>query len=362
MPLCLKFFHFFSFFLSKTVFRSPSLAFRNLFFLVLFLAATSLSAQPGSALLAYQTADPLDSLADQHFLKPATSFNGRRFRIAAGTGLLLYSGASYGLWQTWYANYPRSSFQTINDLPEWLQMDKPGHAFTAYQYARFAFAGARWTGMSRPNARYTAIGVSTLLQTTLEVFDGFSAQWGFSWSDIAANTVGTGLFIAQDLVWREQRVLFKVSSNLRPIPDIPITNGNGAEGNVGDVVRLRYGSGLIERYLKDYNNQTIWLSANLRSFSPQARALPPWLNVAVGYGAENVYGAYGNTWRIGEQSFSYNAPRYRQWFLSPDIYFSRIPTQKRWLRLVLGALDFFKLPAPTLEYSQGTFKGRWLMW
>ncbi len=362
MLLCLIFFFFSSFYLPKIVFPGTRRIFWSLLLLTFFSTAANLSAQSSSAILAYQTADPLDSLADQHFLRPALSFDSQRFRIAAATGLLLYSGASYGLWQTWYANYPRSGFQTINDLPEWLQIDKPGHAFTAYQYARFAFAGARWTGMSRPAARYTAAGVSTLLQTTLEVFDGFSAQWGFSWSDVAANTVGTGVFIAQDVVWKEQRILFKASSNLRPIPDIPVINSNGAEGNVGDVVRLRFGTGLVERYLKDYNNQTIWLSANLRSFSPQAQSIPPWLNVAVGYGVENVYGAYGNSWQIDGQSFSYNAPRYRQWFLSPDIYFSRIPTQKRWLRFAFGVLDFFKLPAPTLEYSQGSFKGRWLMW
>ncbi len=328
----------------------------------LLLLGSPLVAQSTAQLAAYQTADPLDSLADQHFLRPAATFNKQRFWKASASGTLLYSGATYALWQTWYANYPRASFQTINDWPEWLQMDKPGHAFTAYQYARFAFAGARWTGMSRPAARYTALGVSTLLQGTLEMFDGFSAQWGFSWSDIAANTVGTSLFILQDVAWKEQRILFKVGSNLRPIPDVPIINRNGVEGNLGDAVRLRYGTGLVERFLKDYNNQSSWLSFNLRSFAPKASAIPPWLNLAVGYGIENVYGAYGNTWRINGQSFSYNEPRYRQWFLSPDLYFSRIPTQKRWLRFTFGILDFFKLPAPTLEYSQGKFSGRLLMW
>jgi len=66
------------------------------------------------------------------------------------------------------------------------------------------------------------------------------------------------------------------------------------------------------------------MSANPRSFFPQSK-IPVWLNVAVGYGVENVYGAYGNIWREGDEIFLYEPERYRQVFLSPDIYFSRIP-------------------------------------
>ncbi|MEL6356010.1 MAG: DUF2279 domain-containing protein, partial [Bacteroidota bacterium] len=284
-----------------------------------------------------------------------------RFYTAAGVGTVIYTGATLALWQSWYADFPRGPFQTFNDWPEWLQMDKAGHAFTAYQYSRYVFAAARWTGQKRSSARISAFAVSTMLQGTIEVLDGFSPQWGFSWSDIAANTLGSTFFLAQDLLWKEQRILFKVSNNLRPIPDIPVINSNGAESNLGYIVRERFGDNLTERYLKDYNNQTIWLSANLRSFAPQS-TIPHWLNLAVGYGAENVYGALGNIWNVDGEGFRYPEERYRQWFLSPDIYLSRIPTKKRWVRLLLGTLDFFKFPAPTLEYSNGGFKGRWLMW
>ncbi|MEM9835642.1 MAG: DUF2279 domain-containing protein [Bacteroidota bacterium] len=309
----------------------------------------------------YTFRDPLDTLIDQHILRPAPSFNPKRFWIATGTGTILYTATSYALWQTWYADFPRSSFQTINDWPEWLQMDKAGHAFTAYQYSKMAYAAANWTGLAPVKSRWTAFGVSTLFQSTLEMMDAYSAEWGFSWTDVAANTVGSGLFLAQDILWNEQRILLKVSNDLRPIPDVPIINGNGVEGNLGDVVRLRYGTGLVERYLKDYNSQTIWISANLKSFSPRSN-LPDWLNLAVGYGAEDVYGALGNNWTINGQGFGYAPKRYRQVFLSPDVYFSRIPTRKRWVRFILGTLDFFKLPAPALEYSRGRFRAHWFMW
>lgn len=305
--------------------------------------------------------DPLHQTANDNWLKPADTFNRRRFYISAGTGAALYGAASVGLYQTWYADFPRSSFQSFDDWPEWNQMDKAGHTFTAYIFSRYAFAGSRWAGLKRPAARWAAFGVANLLQGTIEVMDGFSAEWGFSWSDLGANVAGSLIFTAQDMAWQEQRILLKVSNDFRPHPDIPITNRNGATSNLGNISRERFGDNFAERFLKDYNAQTIWMSANPKAFLPKSN-LPVWLNVAVGYGSENVYGALGNSWRENGQSFRYEPERYRQFFLSPDIYLSRIPTKKRWVRLVLGALDFIKLPAPALEYSQGKFKGHWLMW
>lgn len=310
----------------------------------------------------YLQVDPLDSLNDYHaLLRPASIYDSGRFWLVSGTGTALYGAVTYGLYKTWYSEFERGPFRTINDWPEWMQMDKGGHVFTAYQYSRFAQAAGEWTGMKKRKAAWAAFGVSTLLQTTLEMLDAYSTQWGFSWSDVGANTLGAGLHLGQELIWQEQRVLVKISSTLNGPPDIPVTNFSGAQSNVSVPSRLRYGTGIVERYLKDYNEMTVWLSVNPRSFARQSK-FPSWLNVAVGAGAQNVFGAYGNVWTDNGQNFSYDGPRYRQWFLSPDIYFSRIPTKKRWVRLLLGTLDFFKLPAPALEYSQGSFKGRWLMW
>ena len=305
--------------------------------------------------------DPLAGRAEDNWLRPDTTFNRGRFYLAAGTGAALYGAASVGLYQAWYADFPRTGLHSFDDWPEWNQMDKAGHVFTAYMFSRYAYAGARWAGLRRPASRWAAFGVANLLQATIEVLDGYSAQWGFSWTDLGANVAGSLVFTAQDLAWQEQRILLKVSNDLRPVPDEPLVAANGAEGNLGYVVRQRFGTNVFERYLKDYNAQTIWASVNLRAFAPRS-GLPPWLNLAAGYGVEDVYGAYGNGWVQNGASFRWPRARYRQYYLSPDVYFSRIPTRKRWVRLVLGVLDFVKLPAPALEYSRGRLRGHWLMW
>ena len=329
-------------------------------FLLLFtlgIVAPTLSAQ--GLRYDYTQRDPLAEIAGDNWLKPADELHRARFRTAAGIGIGAYAAAGVGLYAIWYKDYELEPFHLFNDWPEWEQMDKAGHAFTAYFFSRTAFAGLRWAGLKRPAARYTALGVANLLQGTIETMDGFSAKWGFSLGDMGFNLGGSLLFTVQDAVWHEQRILMKVSNDFRPIPDVPL--GKDGEGNLGYVVRTRFGENIFERYLKDYNAMTIWLSANPAAFFPQSR-LPQWLNVAVGYGAEDVYGAYYNTWRENGVGYGYrNGDRRRQLFLSPDIYLSRIPTRKRWVRLVLGILDFVKVPAPALEYSRGDFHFHWLM-
>ena len=309
----------------------------------------------------YRQRDPLAGIAPDNWLTPADTLHRARFRTSVAVGTGLYLAAGTGLYAAWYKDYELQKFHFFNDWPQWEQMDKAGHVYTAYFFSRNAFAGLRWAGLKRPAARYAALGIANLLQGTIETMDGFSSNWGFSVTDLGANVAGSLVFTLQDIAWKEQRMVLKVSHDLRPVPNVPVTNAKGATSNLGVPVRERFGDNLLERYLKDYNAQTIWLSVNPKSFARQS-GLPDWLNVAVGYGVEDVYGAYFNSWRDGGQSFSYQRDaRRRQWFLSPDVYFSRIPTRKRWVRMVLGFLDFVKVPAPALEYSEGRWYGHWIM-
>ena len=48
------------------------------------------------------------------------------------------------------------------------------------------------------------------------------------------------------------------------------------------------GSNLLEEILKDYNGQTYWFSANIYSFLHDESLFPKWLNVALGYGGEQM--------------------------------------------------------------------------
>lgn len=113
-----------------------------------------------------------------------------------------------------------------------------------------------------------------------------------------------------------------------------------------------FGKSLSERMIKDYNGQTYWLSANLRDFMPKSK-LPSWVNVALGYGAEGMFGARGNIGTDGHGNIfnRTDVTRYRQLYISPDIDLTKIKTKRTLVRLALVALNSFKFPAPSLEYN-----------
>ena len=119
-----------------------------------------------------------------------------------------------------------------------------------------------------------------------------------------------------------------------------------------------FGNSWYERMLKDYNGQTYWLSFNLHSFFREA-GLPVWLNVAIGYGAEGMFGGFENKWEEGDPGFPVDRTdikRYRQWYLAPDIRFSNIKTSKKGLKFLFEFLDAFKFPLPALELSGGKLR------
>jgi hypothetical protein len=87
--------------------------------------------------------------------------------------------------------------------------------------------------------------------------------------------------------------------------------------------------------------------------------LPSWLNIAVGYGADGMFGSKSNDWVdpvTGEVVDLNHIPRLRQWYLAPDIDFTRIKTNKKWVRSVFYALNAIKLPAPALVLSNGNLR------
>ena len=81
---------------------------------------------------------------------------------------------------------------------------------------------------------------------------------------------------------------------------------------------------------------------------------PSWLSIAVGIGADEIYGAYGNVWTTdaGDQLFLSNYSRYKQYYLSLDIDTARIKTNNPFLKTVFSAIRWIKIPAPTLEWSE----------
>ncbi|WP_315815813.1 DUF2279 domain-containing protein [Paraflavitalea speifideaquila] len=91
-------------------------------------------------------------------------------------------GGSYiALNKAWYADYPKESFHFFNDNGEWLQMDKAGHVWTAYQMSRVSGALWKWAGLSAAKSAWLGGISGVAYQSIIEIQDGFSSEWGFSW-------------------------------------------------------------------------------------------------------------------------------------------------------------------------------------
>lgn len=279
-------------------------------------------------------------------------YNKKRIRFVTAANIVFYGGTLIGLNAIWYAKYPRSGFHFFNDDAEWLQVDKVGHLYSAYTESRTSMESWRWAGLPRKQRIWIGGLSGVAYQSIIEILDGFSSQYGFSPGDFTANILGSGMFIAQEFAWDDQKIKLKFSFHKK----------NYGEADLNARANDLFGKTEIERFIKDYNAQSYWLSANIQSFFP-GTSLPRWLSVAAGYGAEGMFGARSNifTDKNGNVIDRSDIKRYRQWYLSPDIDFTKIRTNKKGLKVLFFVLSAFKFPAPTLEYSKGNFKGHWIV-
>lgn len=262
----------------------------------------------------------------------------RDVKIVVGTELALYAVSMTGLYFAWYADYPQSNFHFYNDNGEWMQMDKIGHGVTSYLVGSFGYEMLRDAGLDEKRSIWLGGTLGLAFLTTVEVFDGFSSEWGFSWGDMAANTLGAGLFIGQQFLWHEQRITLKYSFHTTEFADYR-----------PDVL----GSNFLQQTIKDYNGQTYWASFNFKSlFLNKESKFPAWLNFAFGYGATGMTGGYENALEHNGKPIPYY-DRKRQFYFSLDVDFTKIPTNNKVLKYTFKVLNIFKLPFPTLEYNTG---------
>ncbi len=263
-----------------------------------------------------------------------------------GGEAVLYAGAMTGLYTLWYKDYPASAFHFFNDGAEWQQTDKVCHAAASYYVGRLGYDALRLAGADEKKSVWLGGTIGLFFLTTVEVFDGFSAEWGFSSFDMLANVAGAGLFVGQQLAWKEQRLMLKYS--FRPT-DYPSYRPD------------LLGENYLSQAVKDYNGITVWLSANMRSFFPQAGLLPRWLNIAAGYGATGMTGGFANHAFDKSGNPIPEFERYRRFFLSLDVDLSKIPVKSKFLKTAFEVIGFIKVPFPTLEIdSRGGVKGHWV--
>jgi uncharacterized protein YfiM (DUF2279 family) len=266
-------------------------------------------------------------------LQTYDTFVSKRFAV---TNLVIgstWTASVFGLQNAWYKNSQSNNFHFFDDASNWMQMDKAGHFYTTAKLSLLTSDCYKWAGVNPKKAAITGSLIGLGYQTTLELFDGYSTDWGFSWSDMTANVVGAGFFLAQDLLWNEQRFIPKFSYHP--------TEYAAYRPSV-------LGSNFQERLLKDYNGQTYWIS-----FSPahiqRFQSLPKWLCVSFGYSVDQKL--------VGDKDSYLGFQAQREWLFSLDIDFSQLKTKKKWVNTLLKQLNYIKIPFPALSLKNGGIYG-----
>ncbi len=271
---------------------------------------------------------------------PADTFQIQRF-IGASTFVTgTWVGGTSALSKVWYADFKKSNFHTFDDARDWMQMDKIGHLYTGAKLAELHYSLYKWTGLSEKKSAYLGASLSLGYLTTLEILDGYNADWGFSWSDMAANVLGSGLFLSQEMLWQKQRFVLKFSSHLTEYaayrPEV-------------------LGKSRVERLLKDYNGQTYWLTTSPKHFTSKW-PLPSWLCFSLGYSVDQKLVGSTNYFISNQSIFQAK----RQFLFSFDIDIDELPIKNKWVKRALSPLRYIKIPFPTLILSNSTIQGKWL--
>ena len=261
----------------------------------------------------YRSEDSVDIKSN---IEPAKIFG------VASLTLIAY-GAAYGFVfeKGWWDENGGRGFHFENDFEYALNLDKFGHFAAGVVLGEFFYEGYHWAGASEFQS-YLFAGLSALAtHIAIDVKDGFAPSWGFSIFDVLSGGLGGFLPMAEryvpvfkyvDLKWS-----YWINSNAY------YDHEHAASGGV---------------FTDDYVNQTFWASFKPYRLLPESvrKYYPSWLAIAVGLS-------------IDEKVFTGAPHPRREVYVALDYDLEAFRPQSRFARFAIKMLNYFKLPAPTIQ-------------
>lgn len=216
------------------------------------------------------------------------------------------------LW--WKGEQSPFHFDWEHDWQYALGADKLGHFFFPYITTNFYYQTFLWTGMDTVTSLYMASGLALTYETYVEIKDGFSKQWGFSWGDFTADALGAAFPVAQHYIPALRPYSMKISF----FPSEKFKAGEHAA------------------IFDDYESTYHWLSVDVHSLLPSSwqQTYPPWLNLAIGHTVTGLNGRGSGTHNL---------------YLGLDWNLSTLPLDG-WLWNILSWITrYYHLPAPAVR-------------
>lgn len=246
----------------------------------------------------------------------------RRQKMVIG-GLAFQQVVSFGVQYKWWWKDDYHSFQFERDGfvdGYWLGVDKAGHFFTSYLYFHSLNELLAWADFSPKTRRITSVALPLAWAISIEIGDGFSS-YGYSWEDLASNTMGIGLGLLQERYPYMRN--FKVKMSYYPTAHY---RNNGFKDWA---------------LTADYRGHCYWLSFDVHNLLPHKaqRYWPPFLNMAVGYGIDP------------KESYEV-VPSMRDFCIGFDWNLSSIKTKNKSRYVAKELLDYIHYPAPGIGKAQ----------
>lgn len=255
-------------------------------------------------------------------INPYTLSAAGSIYVGIMVGLHLYQKAT--IWNE------RAEFRVIEDGSYARGVDKLGHIYGAYVMSYYSGELLQGAGVDHRHAMLYGALMGIVYQSYVEFEDGVGKDWGFSPSDFAFDIIGASYFLLQQSV----PFLQYVSPKWSYVPAHWYGEAERAEGRT---------------FIDDYSSSTFFLSAKLRPLLPEPvqHVIPPWLALGIGYGVRGLGGNNGNSDRRIALSLDVDLvellPNFEPLLGKP------VGSVLNWLA---QSFNYFKLPTPTLEWSE----------
>lgn len=244
-----------------------------------------------------------------------SKINFERLSLIAGitSGAFIYGYAvQNNLW--WKGDNSNFHFVWKHEWVYALGEDKYGHFFFPYLVTNIYSQALEWAGFDEEKSLWYSSSFALAYETFVEIRDGFSKQWGFSWEDFSADFLGSVYPILQHKIPVLKNFNFKIS--FYPSE------------------RFKHGSNRV--IFDDYESTYDWLSINVYNLLPEgiSKFYPGFINLAIGHSVEKLDNLGGGNHRF---------------YIGLDWNFEALPGNGWFWNLLKRNLNYYRFPSPMIQ-------------
>lgn len=216
------------------------------------------------------------------------------------------------LW--WKGDKSSFHFEWQHDWKYALGSDKFGHFYFPYLASNIYSQSFIWAGIDSIKSFWYSSAFAFSYQVLVEVRDGFSKQWGFSWGDFSADFLGAAYPILQS--------------------KLPVLNNFNFQISFYPSKRFKEGSNKV--IFDDYESTYDWLDVNIHNLLPDnfQKYYPKFINIAIGHSVEKLDDKGGGNHRF---------------YLGLDWNFEAVPLHGWFWDLLKRNFNFYHFPAPAVQ-------------